>query len=142
MMGQRDHFIFIQETGRQAFYVRIGDGSHSSSASGHIILSLLKDSVYNLFIGFPKSRYPEQVFNVSVNKKDRGFELRIVNGKWQLSDIQGLQVIHPVAVSDKNAESTKKRTLIRNLWPEWWMTVQCYTPPCLKKKLLIRNQQR
>lgn len=93
----QEYYIFIQETSRQPFYVRTGEVSHSSSATGHIILSRLRDSVYNFFIGFPKGRSPEQLFTITMNKKDHGYELRDMNGRWQLFDLQTLQLINPAA---------------------------------------------
>src|SRR4026208_1111577 len=76
-ISQQDFYIFIQEPSHQPFYVRMGEESHSSSAEGHIILSKLKDSVYNLYIGFPRSR-SEQMFTIEMKKKDHGYELRNV----------------------------------------------------------------
>jgi hypothetical protein len=108
LMAQQDYYIFIQEPSGQPFYIRIGEQSHSSSAGGHIILSPVKDSVYNMFIGFPRSRYPEQLFTVAVNKKDRGFELKNMGGGWQLFDLQSLQLLKPVIAQEKNELSTKK----------------------------------
>jgi len=108
--AQQDYFIFIQDAKGQPFYVRIGEESHSSSSRGHIILSPVRDTVYNLFIGFPGNRYPEQLYSVVVNKKDRGFELKNLNGTWQLFDLQSLQLIRPVeaAQADTNTVTTKK----------------------------------
>lgn len=93
--AQQEYFVFIQEPGGQPFYVRMGEHSYSSSAGGHLILSSLKDSVYSMYIGFPKMMYPELLFNVAVKNKDRGFELKKVNGRWQLDDLRNLQVIQP-----------------------------------------------
>lgn len=92
---QQEYYVFIQETSRQPFYVRTGEVSHSSSATGHIILSKLRDSVYNFFIGFPKGRSAEQLFTITINRKDHGYELRDMNGRWQLFDLQTLQLISP-----------------------------------------------
>ena len=95
-LAQQEYYIFIQEPSRQPFYVRMGQESHSSSAEGHIILSKLKDSVYNLYLGFPRSR-DEELFSITTNKKDHGYELRGSNGKRQLFDIITLQTINAVA---------------------------------------------
>lgn len=92
---QQEYFVFIQETSRQPFYVRMGEVSHSSSATGHIIVSNLRDSVYNFFIGFPKGRSREQLFAIRVNKKDHGYELKNMDGRWQLFDLQTLELINP-----------------------------------------------
>ena len=80
---QQEYYVFIQETARQPFYVRMGEVSHSSSATGHIIVSQLRDSTYNFFIGFPMGRSPEQLFTVVMNKKDHGYELK--NYEWKMA---------------------------------------------------------
>jgi len=95
LYAQQDYFVFIQEPAGQPFYVRMGETSYSSSAVGHLILSSLQDSTYRMFIGFPKSRYPEQMFNIEVSK-DRGFELKMVDGRWQLLDLNTKQPLQPV----------------------------------------------
>lgn len=105
LFAQKDYFIFIQNTSGQPFYVRMGEKSFSSSVGGHIILAGLKDSSYNLYIGFPKNIAPEQLFIVPVHLKDRGFELKYMNGEWQLFDLQALQLIKPTATKEKNGEA-------------------------------------
>ena len=106
-MAQQDFYIFIQEPAHQPFYVRMGEESHSSSAEGHIILSKLKDSVYNLYIGFPKIR-GENLFNIPINKKDHGYELQNVNGRRQLFDLQTFQMIIPVASTQSDGQTIRK----------------------------------
>jgi len=106
-MAQQDFYIFIQEPSHQPFYVRMGEESHSSSAEGHIILSKLKDSVYNLYIGFPKIR-GENLFNIPINKKDHGYELQNVNGRRQLFDLQTFQMIIPVASTQSDGQTIRK----------------------------------
>ena len=108
MRAQQEYFVFIQEPAGQPFYVRMGEHSYSSSAGGHIILSSLRDSVYAMYIGFPRLKFPEMLFNVEVNKKDRGFELKRVSGRWQLDDLQNLQVIRPEAAKGPADSLVKK----------------------------------
>lgn len=105
--AQQDYFVFIQQVSGEPFYVRMGEESYSSSAIGHLILSPLKDSTYQMFIGFPKGRNAEHLFTVAVNKKDRGFELKQIDGRWQLFDLQSLQLMKPVAAAD-NSGLTKR----------------------------------
>jgi hypothetical protein len=104
LFAQKDQYIFIQQGSGQPFYVRMGEKSFSSSSGGHIILSDLQDAVYNLYIGFPKNAAPEQLFSVTLNRKDRGFELKNVNGEWQLFDLQSLEFIR--AASDRSSAGT------------------------------------
>ena len=105
--AQQDFYIFIQEPSHQPFYVRMGEESHSSSAEGHIILSKLKDSVYNLYIGFPRSR-SELLFTIEMKKKDHGYELRNVDGRRKLFDLQLLQVVEPVTSTQVNDQTIRK----------------------------------
>jgi hypothetical protein len=112
---QLDYFLFIQETSGQPFYVRIGEDNHSSSAGGHLLLAPLKDSVYHLYLGFAKSSYPEQLFTVPINRKDRGFELKNMNGSWQLFDLQTLELLKPAAAADRDSNTVKKTDSYSNL---------------------------
>src|SRR5690349_1802303 len=106
-MAQQEYYIFIQEPSRQPFYVRMGQESHSSSAEGHIILSKLKDSVYNLYIGFPRSR-DEELFSITMNKKDHGYELRGVHGRRQLFDLLTSQTINAVESTLSDGQTIRK----------------------------------
>jgi hypothetical protein len=102
------HFVFIQEPSKQPFYVRIGEESHSSSASGHLTLAPVKDSLYNFYIGFPRNKYGEQLFVVNVNR-DMGFELRHAGSAWQLFDLEKHDVINPV-MNVRTADTGVKKT--------------------------------
>ena len=108
VMAQQQYFVFIQEASRQPFYVRIKEESHSSSAIGHIILSQLKDSVYNFFIGFPRSRYSEQLFIVPMNRKDHGYELRNSGGRYQLFDLMTQQALMPSNSTPESDQTVRK----------------------------------
>src|ERR1700742_4470065 len=70
------YFVFIDAENQQPFYVRMDSEFHSSSAEGHLILSQLKDSNYNVTIGFPGQAFPEQHYGVTMHGKDQAFELR------------------------------------------------------------------
>ncbi len=92
--GQQDRFIFIQAPKDNPFYARLGEKTYSSSSFGHLVIPSLTDKNYQLFIGFPKSILPEQEFSVALSGKDRGFELRIENGRTVfLYDWQSMQLI-------------------------------------------------
>lgn len=94
--AQQDYFVFMQSENRQPFYVRIGEKNYSSSSTGHLILSKLKDSAYVLTIGFPQNQFPEQEFTVRVSRRDRGFELKNLGEKgWALFDWQTMELISP-----------------------------------------------
>jgi len=93
-MAQQEYFIFIQADNRQPFYAIVNNQTHSSSAGGNLIISRLKDTTYQITIGFPGNKYPEQVFPVAMNKKDKGFQLRLVGAsEWNLFNWQSQQSI-------------------------------------------------
>lgn len=72
----QDYFIFIQAENHQPFYVRIGNQVYSSSAGGHLILSRLKDSTYDLTLGLPGQGTREQRYVLNIRQKDQEFTLR------------------------------------------------------------------
>jgi len=93
--AQQDYFLFIQSENNQPYYIQSDGKTLSSSAIGHLIISGLKDSLYRLTIGFPKNQYPEQVFQLRINKKDAGYQLKnIGNDGWALFNLQTLQLIN------------------------------------------------
>jgi len=66
----------------------------SSSQAGYLILPKLADGNYNLRIGFPKNEFPEENFQVSINKKNEGFLLKNFNEKgWGLFNMQSFNVV-------------------------------------------------
>lgn len=107
-IAQQDYYVFIQQPTGKPFYVRMGEESYSSSATGHLILSPMKDSVYDMYIGFPQSRVPEQLFRVEVDNNDRGFELKQFDGSWQLLDIQNRQLVRSVGRVVQLAQGVKR----------------------------------
>jgi hypothetical protein len=87
--AQRVYFVYLQSDPEQAFYVRIKDNVYSSSASGYLILSKLRDSSYSFTVGFPQNKWPEQQFKVNVAGKDHGYILKNFGEKgWGLYDLQ------------------------------------------------------
>lgn len=91
--AQNDYFLFIQSENNQPYYVQSEGRTLSSSPTGHLIMSGLKDSIYIFTIGFPKSQFPEQLFQLRVNRKDAGYQLKNVVGEgWLLYNLQTLQV--------------------------------------------------
>jgi hypothetical protein len=110
LTAQQEYFVFIQQPQGQPFYVRMQEDSYSSSATGHLILGSMKDSVYNMYVGFPRARYGEQLFVVNVDKKDRGFELLQSNGRWHLVDLQSKQQISSAIKTQDTAMVRKTDT--------------------------------
>ena len=101
--AQQDYFVFVQSENRQPFYVRLGEKNYSSSSTGHVILSKLKDSAYVITVGFPQNQFPEQDFTVRVSRRDRGFELKNLGEKgWALFDWQTMELISPARAAGGN----------------------------------------
>ena len=67
----QNYFVFIDAGNRQPFYVRLDSQFYSSSAEGHIILSRLKDSLYDITVGFPGQTAPEQHYEFRIGGKDQ-----------------------------------------------------------------------
>jgi hypothetical protein len=100
--AQKVYFIYIQSDTGTPFFLKMDQKVHSSSASGYIILSGLKDSVYNFSIGFP-GKQQENKFSVTINKEDRGFLLRTVENQPALFDLQSL-VLYKATAGIKEPE--------------------------------------
>lgn len=106
--SQKTFFVYIQSEGEQSFFVKMNDRNISSSSSGYVILSQLKDSTYNFKIGFPQNKWPEQEFSVAIRANDHGFLLKNFNEKgWGLFDLQTLSV----QMSGKGETAKIKREL-------------------------------
>jgi hypothetical protein len=87
--AQKVYFIYIQSENASPFFVKMNDKVQSSTASGYVILSSLRDSTYNFSIGFP-GKQEENKFSVTINKEDRGFLLKPADNGWGLFDLQSL----------------------------------------------------
>lgn len=89
--AQRVYFVYFQSEQGQPFFYKAGEKITSSSATGYLILSQLKDSTYNFSIGFPGSKWPEQHFSMAINGKDHGYLLKNFGEKgWGLFDLQSM----------------------------------------------------
>jgi hypothetical protein len=97
--AQRVYFIYLQSENAQPFFVKMGDKVHSSSATGYVILSNLKDSTYNFSVGFPGGKVAEKRFGVEIAQGDRGFLLKNFEDGLALFDLQSLGVIKALAVA-------------------------------------------
>lgn len=105
--SQRVYFVYLQSEQEQPFFVRMNEKVYSSSPSGYLILSKLRDSSYNLSIGFPQAKWPEQNFTLVVKAKDQGYLLKNFDAKgWGLFDLQTLSV--QMATSAVIKEATSK----------------------------------
>lgn len=131
--SQKVYFIYLQTEGEQPFFVRINDKVSSSSASGYLILSKLRDTTYDFSIGFPQNKWPERNFSVAVNKKDHGYLVKNFGEKgWGLFDLQTLAIQMPVAASGNEEEKTKQEN--GNVSPFTEILSKASNDPSLKEK--------
>ena len=94
--AQQEYFIFIWSDNQQPFYARLAEKTYGSSAIGHLVIPRLKDSTYNLVVGFPKKQFPEQAFVISFNKKDLDYQLKNTSGQgWVLFNDQTSETVKP-----------------------------------------------
>lgn len=105
--GQHHHYLMLQSDQQQPFYVRMGTMVQSSSADGFMIIPRLKDSAYELVVGFPSRKFPEYQFRFAGFKKDRGMALKDFGEKgWGLFDYQTLEVLMGERVPEKTVVKT------------------------------------
>ncbi|MEJ0102202.1 MAG: DUF4476 domain-containing protein [Bacteroidota bacterium] len=105
--SQRIYFIYLQTESQQPFFVKIGEKLNSSTASGYLILSRLKDSTYNFTIGFPGNRAGDQKFSCAINKKDHGYLVKNFGDKgWGLVDLQTQSIQMAVNDGKKDVSAT------------------------------------
>lgn len=96
--AQQLFFIAIDADQQQPFAVLMGKKSYSSNSQGHLVLSGLKDSLYEMSISFPKNSFPDQLFRIEMKRKDRGFQLKkITASSWGLYDWQTMDLLKPVS---------------------------------------------
>lgn len=95
---QITRFAYIQTENKQPFYVKWNSKVWSSSSSGYLILSKIKDQQINVVVGFPKNIYPEQSFTITFSgNKDAGFLLKEFGEKgWGLYNLQSFAVSYAV----------------------------------------------
>jgi hypothetical protein len=109
----QNYFVFIGSDNRQPFYIRVDSEFHSSSAEGHLILSQLKDSTYDITLGFPGQTQPEQHYSFRIDGKDQAFELRRQDPDGlRLYNLQNNQWLSPegggVATGEARSAGVKK----------------------------------
>src|SRR5674476_910981 len=102
--AQQIHFVYLQTENGQPFYVRLNNKVVSSSPAGYIILPELKDGEYHLIVGFPKNEFPEEDFQIAIQKKNEGFLLKNFGEKgWGLFNMQSLALLPGTAANTATA---------------------------------------
>ena len=56
--SQHHHFFYIQSDQQQPFYIKLGNEVMSSSSAGFLIIPKLKDSAFEMIVGFPNDQFP------------------------------------------------------------------------------------
>ena len=108
--AQKVYYIYLQTESDQPFFVRLNEKVHSSSASGYLILSKMRDSTYTFIIGFPGNKWPEQKYSTTIGGKDHGYILKNFADKgWGLFDLQNFSVQMP-ATNEKKLERQSPKT--------------------------------
>lgn len=112
-VAQQNHFVYIQTDNRQPFYVKLGGKVLSSSSSGYIILSKLKEGDLGFSIGFTGNDIPEQKFVLKNFKNDLGLSLKNFNEKgWGLFNLETLEIIYantPTVLKPGQAKHTDQK---------------------------------
>ena len=92
--AQQVRFVYLQTENSQPFYVKLDNKVTSSSPVGYLILPKMADGDYKISVGFPKKEFPEQTFQVSVNKDNKGFLLKNFGEKgWGLFNLQSFALV-------------------------------------------------
>ena len=113
--AQLNHFIYLQTDNQQPFYVKYNNRIISSSATGYLILSKLKDGVVDFAVGFPKSDQQEQQFQCNIQQADKGFLIKNFNEKgWGLYDLQSSSVVYAAVKTDPKVNTTTVSTIPAN----------------------------
>lgn len=104
---QSKYFVYLQTEPAQPFYIKINSQQISANSSGYLILPQLKDGNYKLVVGFPQSKYPEQVFNFKIDSKDKGYLIKDFGADgWGLFDLQTMEVQKPLTGNDAIVKNT------------------------------------
>ncbi|MEO8109286.1 MAG: DUF4476 domain-containing protein [Ginsengibacter sp.] len=105
--AQQVHFIYLQTDNAQPFYVKLNNNVTSSSSLGYLILPKLSDGNYDITVGFPKKEFPEEKFQLSIDKNNEGFLLKNFGDKgWGLFNLQSLSVVMGAGENDVVNAST------------------------------------
>ena len=92
LKAQKVYFIYLQAESGDPFFIRMNDRIYSSTASGYLILSKLRDSTYRFKLGFP-GKDLDLNFTSAINKKDHGYLIKDFGEKgWGLFDLQTLSI--------------------------------------------------
>lgn len=107
--SQQGHFVYMQSDNKQGFYVRLNNKTYSSSASGYLILSKLREGDIDITVGFPQNTYSEQHFTITIAKEDLGYNLKNFGDKgWGLFNLQTLAITYTSNKDEKKLPAKKE----------------------------------
>ncbi len=93
-ISQQNHFVYIQASDEQPFYVVLNSKIYSSTETGYLIIPQLINGNYPVRLGFPLNKYPEQNFSIPVQNVDAGYELKKENEtNWYLANLHSASII-------------------------------------------------
>lgn len=136
--SQKIYFAYIQSESGQPFFVRMNDKIYSSSGSGYLILSRLRDSVHTIYLGFPGQTANEEKFTIPITHQDRGYLLKDFGEKgWGLFDLQSLEI----RMSAKDAAQAKT-VPEENVSPFTEILSKAADDPSLKEKAVVPVEEK
>ncbi|MDQ6763425.1 MAG: hypothetical protein M3015_12465 [Bacteroidota bacterium] len=104
--AQQIHFVYLQTENAQPFYIKLNNVVTSSSSLGYLIIPKLSDGDYDITVGFPKKEFPEEKFQLSVDKKNEGFLLKNFGDRgWGLFNLQSFSVVMGAGEADAKEET-------------------------------------
>ncbi|HET6996720.1 MAG TPA: DUF4476 domain-containing protein [Chitinophagaceae bacterium] len=114
--SQRLFFVYLQTDPAEPFFVKINDKVHSSTATGYLILSRLRDSSYAITVGFPQNKWPDQKFTINIKSKDRGYTIKNFGEKgWGLIDLETMSIQMSSAMNASSRTEPKEVSLFTEI---------------------------
>ena len=84
----QNHFLYIQSENKEPFTVNVNDKNYTSTNSGYVIIPKLTSGSYDLSVKFSKQEQPISKFNVVIDRKDVGYNLKSANSTTAIVDMQ------------------------------------------------------
>ncbi|SRR6266498_1446937 len=138
LSAQKIYFIYLQTESGEPFFIRMNDKLYSSTASGYLILSKLKDSTYNFKLGFPGKNIDID-FTTSINKKDHGYLIKNLGEKgWGLFDLQSLGLQMSAFHQNNSSQSDNSSNSQVNAFTE--MLSKAVDDPSLKQNPVFAKE--
>jgi hypothetical protein len=119
LKAQKVYFIYLQTDNQQPFYVRLGERILNSASNGYLIVPNLRDSIYSIRIGISGSQQTDQLYSLTVNRKDQGFIIKDFGEKgWGLFNISSMAVIMPQTTQQAIVQAVKTEKRVSNAFTD------------------------